>query len=385
LGRVLARDIVSEVNVPSANLVFLDGYALRAEDVQGASAEKPVRLKIAGKIIPGQPSAVKVSPGQAVYVSHYMEVPEGADVVVSLESLEVGDGEIIVNRPFRAGLGILPKGDDIREGTPVLRKGCLLRPQDLALLLALDKWEVPVVKKPKVAVISVGNELVKLAEKTSAEAVGGFSMLISKLLFDLGALPMPEVVGDEVASIREALLSAAEKADLILTIGGLSVGKEDFVPQALNALDPPGVIVRGVALIPPWLTTLAVAGGKPVVCLPGRYVPLIGTFYYFAVPVLQMLSGVSASLLPVVKAKMGHDAKAGPGRSFFMPVRLEREGATFTVKSTFRGPHPISSLTKAHGFIIIQAGTILKQGEEVEVILFSRTEAAALLSQDFEA
>ena len=224
----------------------------------------------------------------------------------------------------------------------------------------------------------MGNELIKLSDGGFLEAVSGMAILIKKLLEDLGAIPVSEVTPDDVNAIGKKLVAASEQVDLTITIGGLSVGEEDYVPQAIESVGQ--LTVRGVALMPPWLTTFGAVKGKPIVCLPARYVPMVGTFYNFAVPLVAALSGVEAkTLLPAIRAKMMGRLKAHTEMDFFIPVQVKKVEDIFTAKSTFRGPHPVSSLVEANGFIIVQGGKVISEGDEVTVYLFSGVELANLL------
>ncbi|MFH1328943.1 MAG: molybdopterin molybdotransferase MoeA [Candidatus Bathyarchaeota archaeon] len=379
IGRILAEDIVAERNVPDANLAFMDGYAIRAEDVQNASPEKPATLKVVGKIYAGEATTIEISAGQTAKITHYAVMPSGATAIVPIEAIKVQEDILTVKNPTREGMAILPAGADIKKGSLLLKKGHVMRPQDLALLSDLKRPEVGVIKKPRVMVLSVGGDMVKMTEKSIIEDESGMAMLISKLLYDVGSIPISETVPDDVEALKEKFLSASQKVDIIITIGGLSVGEEDLVPQALESVGQ--LIMRGVAILPPWLTTFGTIKGKPIVCLPARYVPLIGTFYCFAMPLLSTLSGISTgTLLPTVKAKLSGDRGAPPGKYFFLTVNVKEAEGQFVAKPVFRGPHPISSLVEANGFIIIPAGKRIHDGEEVKVSLFSRIELANLLA-----
>ncbi len=378
LGRVLGEDITAEVDVPIADLAFMDGYALRAEDTRGAAAERPVSLKVVGRVFAGETPSIRVSPGQAVKIAHYALMPVGADAVAPVEIVKEAGDMAMVERPVREGMSILRAGADLRKGSILLKRGYLLRPQDLALLADIGRVEVRVVKRPKVAVLSVGDDIVKMAEKRVIEDVSGMAAIISKLIQDLGGIPLMDTAPDEVSTLKDKLRASAQRADMVLTIGGLSVGEEDYVPQALEAAGE--LITRGVALIPPWLSTFGVVEGKPVVCLPARYIPLVGTFYCFAVPILTALSGIEAgSLLPSIKARMSGEKRAMLERHFFLPVSVKKAEGGFVAKSVFKGPHPISSLVEANGYILIPAGAMIRDGDEVEIHLLSRMDLDNLM------
>jgi len=378
LGRVLGEDITAERNVPSTDLAFMDGYALRAEDTRAASPERPVSLKIVGRVFAGETPSISISPGQAVKIAHYSLMPVGANTVAPIEIVKEVGGMVTMERPVREGMAILRAGGDLRKGTAILKRGRLLRPQDLALLTDMGREEVRVVKKPRVVILSVGDDIVKMAEKKTIEDVSGMAAIIAKLIQDLGALPVMDTAPDDLEILKNKLRTSAQRADVVLTIGGLSVGEEDFVPQALEAAGE--LAARGVALIPPWLSTFGIVEGKPVVCLPARYIPLVGTFYCFAVPILTALSSIEAgSLLPSIKARMSGERRAMPERYFFLPVSVKRTEGGFAAKSVFKGPHPVSSLVEANGYILIPAGAMIRDGDEVEVHLLSRMDLNNLM------
>lgn len=378
LGRVLGEDITAEVNVPSADLAFMDGYALRAEDTRAASPERPVSLKIVGRVFAGETASVAISLGQAVKIAHYALMPAGANAVAPIEIVKEVGGMVRLERPIREGMAILRAGADVRRGNTLLKRGQLLRPQDLALLADVGRDGVKVVKKLRVVILSVGDDIVKMTEKKPIEEVSGMAAIIAKLVQDLGGLPLMDATPDNLDILKDKLRTSAQRADLVLTIGGLSVGEEDFVPQALEATGE--LVARGVALIPPWLSTFGRVNGKPVVCLPARYIPLVGTFYCFAVPILSALSGIEAgSLLPSIKARMSGERHAMLERHFFLPVSVKKVEGGFVAKSVFKGPHPVSSLVEANGYILIPAGAMIRDGDEVTVHLLSRVDLDNLM------
>jgi len=376
VGRVLAKDVVCELNIPHFDKTYIDGYAVRAEDTSTASIGKPVMLRVVGKLFQSDyPTSLEISREEAVYVSCGAPIPRGADAVIRVEETRLHEGRIEIRRAVKVGEGIIPAGDDVKKGSLILRKGHVLRPQDVGLLAAVQMRKVEVVKKPKVAIISVGDELIELSVKDPTKIVNNYALIVSGLVSELGATPlMLGIAPDDQAEIEGKIREALEKADIAVTIGGCSVGVKDFVPDAVNALGKPGVIVHGILIKPGSVSGFGVVNGKPIVMLPGHIISCIVGFYLFVTPLISLYSGLGAKArLPSIKAKIDREVEAGSSFKF-LRTRIREADGTFIAEPVEGGSNTLSTFANANGFTIVPPKKKLEKGEEVTVVLFSKQE-----------
>jgi len=383
IGRVLAKDMTSELNIPRYNKTYIDGYAVRSEDAIGASVRKPVMLQIVGKLFPTDyPTKIEISRGETVYVSCGAPIPGGAYAAIKVEETRLHEGKIEICRVVEAGEGIIPAGDDVKKGSLILEKGRILRPQDIGLLAAVQMTKVEVVKRPKVSIISVGDELIELSKEDPTKIVNNYALIVSSLASELGAIPlMLGIVPDDLVKIKEKVSEAIEKADIVVTIGGCSVGVKDFVPDAINALGEPGVLVHGILIKPGAVSGFGVVKGKPIIMLPGHIVSCAVGFYLFVAPMISLYSGLGKEApLPSIRGKIDRDIEAGP-RFTFLRTHVRRVDGTFIAEPVQGGSNSLSTLVKANGFTIIPPRKELKKGEEVSIILFSKQEFAQFSTQ----
>jgi molybdopterin molybdotransferase len=373
LGRVLSKDIFSNINIPSYNKTFIDGYAIKAQKTGGATPQKPVEFTIVGRLFPADfPTAVQVAEGEAVYVACGAPIPEGADATVKVEETRLNGERIEVVREIGAGEGIIPLGDDVQKNAKVFQKGHVLRPQDAGLLASLGLTAVEVLKKPQVAILSGGDELIKQSQKNPAVIANNYALVIAGLASELGADAriagiMPDAEDKVQAKIREALA----ESDIVLTIGGSSVGIKDFVPDAINALGKPGVIAQGVLLRPGAVSGFGVVDGKPVVMLPGHIGSCIAGFYMFAAPLINQLS--TKDMIPRVIAELTVDVNSGP-QYLFMLTHLTQTNGVFFAEPVKGGSSALSTIVKSNGYTIVPPHTALSKGEKIIVSLFGRLE-----------
>ncbi len=378
LDRVLGSDVFSTTNIPFFDRAAMDGYAVKAKNTFGASKTSPVILKIVGNVEAGKPSNLTVGEMEAVKVFTGAPLPKGADAVVMVEYTEVlGEDKLIVYSSVPAGANVSKAGEDVKVGEKVLSRGTVLSPYDLSLLAALGLKKVRVFCKPKVAVFSVGSELV---EPKDGETPSIGKIFDSNRYFLLSAIkkiggePVDlGIVSDDVELIKLKLLEASEKADLILVCGGTSVGEKDFVPQAVNQTKNSKVIVHGVSIRPGKPTALALVNGKPAVLLPGYPVSTMVAFHVFVKRIFcEMLDIPYQKYERIIKAKVTKDIPSTLGTMDFVRVSLKNvDRKLYAEPIRVSGAGVISSMVKADGFIVIPKNREgLKEGEEVEVILF---------------
>jgi molybdenum cofactor synthesis domain-containing protein len=276
--------------------------------------------------------------------------------------------------------GIIPVGDDVRKGTVVLRKGQVLRPQDVGLLASLGMTHVEVVKKPKIAIISGGDELLRQKKETPEIIVNNFALVISGLVSEFGGKPeLRGIAADRLEAVEELIASALEDSDIIVTIGGSSMGKRDFVPDAINALGKPGVVVQGIRIKPGSASGFGVVRDKPVVILPGHITACVAGFFLFVVPLIGIYSGLGReSLLMRLKTKLAKDYETTAHYRFAL-MNVRRQDEDFWATPVEGGSSSLTTVVKANGYSIIGPHTKLRKGDEVETFLFSRSELDQVL------
>ncbi len=380
LGRVLAKDVSSTLNIPDYDKTFIDGYAVNPEDTKDASTAKPVALKTVGKLFPADyPTEAEISRGETIYVACGAPIPKGATATVKVEETRLHAGKIEVVREISAGEGIIPLGDDVKKGALLLRKGQVLRPQDIGLLASIQMVTVEVVKKPVVSIISGGDELIKQCREDPTKIANNYALVVAGLASELGATPKIQgIAADTLATVKSKLGEALACSDIVVTIGGSSVGVKDFVPDAVNALGKPGVIVQGVLLRPGAISGFGLVNGKPVVMLPGHIGSCIAGFYLFLAPLISVYSGLGRDALPPrVSAELGEDVESGPQFRFLL-VRIRRFDEKFAAEPVKGGSSALTTIVKSNGYTIVPPHMKLSKKTEVNVFLFGKQELAQL-------
>ncbi|HIE18823.1 TPA: molybdopterin molybdotransferase MoeA [Candidatus Bathyarchaeota archaeon] len=375
-GRVLGEDIISSVDLPPFPSALMDGYAVRAEDTAKASEDNPVKLRIVGAAVLGKRTNLKIEAGEACYVPTGSFLPRGADAVVKVEDVKTLNQNLIaISKEIKPGSYVSPAGEDVKRGETLLRKGHILNARDIGILTALRIKEVKVVMKPVVAVFSTGDELVDYHHLIldAEKIIDTHRLMIVQMLRENGSIPYElGIAPDDPDRIVEKLREGLAKADLILTIGGCSQGEKDYVPEAINSLGKPGVIVHGVAIKPGRVTGLAVVDGKPIVILPGLPQSTIVGFILFALPLLRSMLGLSKALPYFsVNAKMKEEVRLIRGIRQFIFVELEKTSEGFFAAPLIGESNLLSNIIKADGFIITtEDATKIEEGQKVSVFLF---------------
>lgn len=380
VGRVLAVDIVSQLNIPKRKHAVFDGYAVRSSDVASASIKNPVTLKIIGKTFPGEPPS-KLSSGQTVFTASGAPLPKGADAVVKAENIRLLGDTIEIRFPIGPGENVGFIGEDVKKGSLILKRGRFLRPQDVGLLAGIKMKSVKVFKKPRVAIISVGDELVKLSEKEPDQIVNNYALIISSLVSEFGAIPEQfGIIPDNLEEIKKAISNAVKKTHFCITIAGCSVGPKDLVPDAVAALSKQGLIFHGVKLSPGKVMGAGIVNGKPVIMLPGYIASAYAGFYLLIVPLIARYLGLGKNFpLPVVKAKMTKDLEPRSINTF-LRVRLKEINGELMADPVHGGSGVLHTLVKSHGYTIVPQGKGLKKNEVIKVFLYDRYEFTDVLT-----
>jgi molybdopterin molybdotransferase len=374
LGRVAAEDVRSERAVPAADNSAMDGFAVRGADV----ATAPARLRIVGMAPAGSLLSGRVEAGTAARIYTGSIIPEGADTVVRVEDTESADGVVTVRVPIKPGANVRPRGEDILPGATVLARGTRLGPADIGVLASVGHAEIAVRKRPRVAIVSTGAELVEIDETPGpAQVVNSNAYALAAAVEEAGCTPiLHPIVRDRFEDIRTRFEEAAT-ADVVLSTGGVSVGDFDFVRDALDAL---GVVRRfwKVAQKPGKPLTFGTIGERLFFGLPGNPVSALVCFAVYARPALRKLAGHRAIHYPVVQAELTNTMKKATNLTEFVRVRLEREGGGWMATAGMaQGSGVQTSLSAGAGLLVGPAAlTQLDAGKVFPVIVVDGTSFA---------
>lgn len=379
LNRVLAESILAPVDVPAFDRANLDGFALRAEDSAGAREDTPRRLLLTEEVLtPGVVPAVTVTAGHASVIATGGMLPRGADAVVMVEDTELvdedGHSAVKLRRALPPGAAISFAGSDIARGETILRAGQLITSREIGLLASVGLGEVPVYRRPRVAVISTGNELTQPGQPLP---VGGVydsnGAIVAAALEEIGCEPVAFGAVPDDAAAQQAVLAEALACDGVILSGGTSKGAGDLSHQMVGALTDPGIVVHGVAIKPGKPLCLAVTAGKPVVILPGFPTSAIFTFHQFVAPMLRILAGLPPETPDTVEAVLPQRVSSDRGRTEYLMVSLIRSDAGFAAYPMGKGSGAVTGFSNADGYICIGAQTeLVPAGTPVTVRLLSR-------------
>jgi len=372
--RVLRENVVSALDIPPFNRSTVDGYAVKAEDTFGAEENQPVTLKMRGVVNVGEPPKIRIRQGEAAEIVTGAPIPDGADAVVMVEDTHSEDVELRVYRAVTKDGNVMKRGTDIKKGETVLKAGQVLGASEVGVLAALGLTKVKVFKVPVVAVLSTGAEVTEPGKELPPGKIYDINAYsLSTAVRESGGKPVYlGVVPDDKAALRKTLVRALASADMVMTSGGVSVGPHDLTPQIVDSLGEPGVFVSGIAVKPGKPTTVALVGRKPVFSLPGHPTSALLLFHLLARPVIQLMSGRTATAMKTVKALAGARMFSAKGRRTFVMVKLKRDRTKGLLAEPVEtgASGAITTLAKADGFVEIPANQqFIDADEEVTVTL----------------
>jgi molybdopterin molybdotransferase len=350
-GRVLAGDVVAEIDVPAFDRAAMDGYAVRGDETIGAGDYNPLSFRVTGRALPGQPFEGTAQPGEAVRIMTGAPLPAGADTVVPAEYVRDTPQGIEISMAFGPGKHVGRVGEDIARGMTVLAAGRRLRPQDLGVLASLGLDRVAAIRRPSVRVVVTGNEVVAPGRPKGLHDIydANSVMLRGLVARDGGVLQAHVRTGDDVARIRDAM--TAPGADVVLISGGSSVGTEDHAPRLLAEA---GVLsIHGVAMRPSSPAGCGRIGDTLVFLLPGNPVSCLCAYDFFAGRAIR-LRGAHPAPWPYrqVRATVARKIVSAVGRVDYCRVRV-REGEVEPL--ALSGASALSSTTRADGFVVVPA------------------------------
>ena len=328
LNRVLADNIVAEIDVTPFDRANMDGFAVRAEDTIGATEDAPVELSLSDEVIvPGRVSGTDLQAGSAISIATGAVIPRGANAVVMIEDTQCDEhsGNVRIQRSVAAGQNVSFAGSDIASGETVLRAGQVLSSREIGVLAAIGCATVSVVGRPRVAIISTGDEICPPGEPLEPGKIyDSNAAILGAAVTELGGVPeFPGTVRDDLNELRQKI-SEARECDVIVLSGGTSKGAGDLSYRVVSELNDPGIVAHGVALKPGKPVCLAASNGRPIVVLPGFPTSAVFTFHEFVAPVIARLAGRQLSDYPTVAATLPMKVHSQRGRAEFLLVSLIR-------------------------------------------------------------
>ncbi len=361
LGRVLAADLAAPHDLPNFPRSTVDGYAVAAQDTHGASDSLPAYLEVVGEVLMGRAAAVAIDEGQCAIVHTGGMIPADANAVVMVEhtqrvsaaadfstrqSADFASYTIEVYRPVAAGQNVIQVGEDVREGELVLAAGHRVRAQDIGGLLALGIVEVEVAARPRVAILSQGDEVVPPEEEPGpgqVRDINSHTLAALARLAGAEAVTFP-VVPDRLEALQAAAAQALAQADVLVMSAGSSVSVRDMTAQVIDGLGRPGLLVHGVSVKPGKPTILAVCDGKPVFGLPGNPVSAMVIFDLFVTPTIGSLLGAGEARKARVPALLARNIASATGREDIVQVRLESRTGSVGPSGGLRTDRPETEL-----------------------------------------
>ncbi|HVT05751.1 MAG TPA: gephyrin-like molybdotransferase Glp [Thermoanaerobaculia bacterium] len=378
LGRILREDVRATYDLPQADNTAMDGYAVRSADVGKATERAPAKLEVIEDLPAGSVAIKSLVEGTAIRIMTGAPIPDGADAVVPVELTDAGDSEVSIHKGVKAAENIRRRGEDMRAGEIVLRSGLLLRAAEVGVLASVQKGLVAVGRRPTVAILSTGDEIVDVdGQLQPGKVINSNSYSLAALVSEAGAIPrMLGIVRDTKAATIDALESALQ-SDFIISSGGVSVGAYDFVKDALDAM---GAETR--------FWQVAMKPGKPIVVsrlrsrlffgLPGNPVSCMVSVHLFVAPALRKAMGQTGSLLPpIVTTVIGSGLKSRGDRRHYTRVRVfVKDGQLHSLPMSAQGSGVSTSMVRANGLAIVEAGvTAVGQGSEVPTVLIGPIDA----------
>jgi molybdopterin molybdotransferase len=365
-GRVLARDVVSRVNVPGFARAMMDGFALVAEDTHGATSYNPLPLDILGTSLPAVPFQGRVAPSSAVRIMTGAPLPDGANAVLPIENAQIDGQRVLVMGEVSPDKHVGQIGEDVRAGDVVESAGRVLRPQDIGMLSSLGFSHAPVIRPPRVRILITGNELLPMGTPPEGFRITDANgpMLAALVMRDGGEPLTGPIVPDD----RDAILAALrESADVVLVSGGSSVGQEDHVPTLLA--EHGELAIHGIAMRPSSPTGMGRLDGRLVFLLPGNPVSCLCAYDFFAGRAIRALGGRSRDWpYRRVLARLSRKLVSVVGRVDYARVRIS---GTSAEPLAISGASVLSSVTRADGFVIVPMDSEgFPEGAELEVYLY---------------
>lgn len=373
LGRVTAMAITAPHSLPDFPRTTVDGFAVRALDTYGASESLPTYLELIGEIPMGAAPNFALAATQCALIHTGGMLPNGADAVVMLEHTQPArQGEIEIQRPVAVGENVIRVGEDVAAGDDVIAAGVRLRPAEIGGLAALGLTELDVTCRPRVGLLSTGDEIISCESEPSPGQVRDVNTYtLAALVRQAGGEPISYgIFPDKIKILQDAAAQALAECDVLVITAGSSASTRDLTADVINHLGQPGVLVHGVNVRPGKPTILAVCDRKPVVGLPGNPVSALVIAELFLCPLIDVLSGLVARPQPSIKARLKVNLPSQAGREDYIPVRIISALGGSEAEPVFGKSNLIFTLARSDGLICIPPdATGLPVGQEVDVFL----------------
>lgn len=377
-ARVLAEDLYSSVDLPHFHRAAMDGYAVLSKDTFGASQSLPAYLKLAGVVEMGKPATQLLESGKAMRISTGGMMPPGSDAVVMVEYTDETDGGLVeIHRSVSPWQNVIQIGDDIKKGDPVFQRGRRLRAHDLGALTGIGISSVLVYLRPRIGLISTGDEIVDVDSDPLPGQVRNINQhSLAGLIEECGGqLRDWGIVRDDKASLIRAIGEALQWSDLVLLSGGSSMGAKDIALEAILSFPDAEFVFHGISVSPGKPTIFAKACGKPILGLPGYPVSALVIFDLFAAPLIRKVGGEETARINrfarTLRATLKTNIASQVGREDYVRVTLRRDSERWLATPLPSKSGAIFTLVKADGMVRIELNQDgLEEGEEVEVILF---------------
>lgn len=375
LGLVLAEDVAADMDIPPFHNSAMDGYAVIAADTAGASRERPVSLKVIADLPAGYPPPPLVKPGEAVRIMTGAPMPPGTDAVARREDADEDGDTVWIRRPVSAGEDVRYAGEDVRSGEVILHRGTLLRPAEIGMLATLGRRSALVVRPPRVAVLTTGDELVEPGDPVPPGKIRNSNLYsISAQVKASGGEPMPLGVARDTVQELEQKIEQAAEADMLITSGGVSVGNYDVVKEVLASRGE--IAFWKVKMRPGSPVTFGLLRGKPMFGLPGNPTASMVAFEQFVRPAILKMAGRRALRRREVEATLEEGVKNRVGvRNFIRAIATEEAGGWRVRPAGSQGSGILRSMVRANALLVVpEAAGRLEAGEKVRVQLLDLPE-----------
>ncbi|MGD9568917.1 MAG: molybdopterin molybdotransferase MoeA [Sedimentibacter sp.] len=373
-GRILKNDIIAKENVPDFRRSTVDGYAVYSRDVFGASESIQSILDLKGEILMGQEAGGEISiPGQCYYVPTGGMLPKGADSVIMIEYTEkLDDTTILTSKSSSPGENVIEIGEDIKNDEVVIKKGTKLRAYEIGVLSSLGFFEIEVFKKPKVGIISTGDEVVHPSQSIKPGQIRDINTyLLYSLIEDKGCIPVNYgLIKDEYELLKNTMEKAVSECDIVLTSGGSSVGKKDNTLKVIKDLEDGELLVHGISVKPGKPTIIGKSKQKIIFGLPGHPLACAVIFQVMVKYYIEKITEHKYKEFPVT-CSFKYNYHKAKGREEYLPVTIEEIGSSLVASPVFGKSGLITSFSKAWGYIKIERNEEgIKEGQIVSVYKF---------------
>ena len=376
LGRVLAEDVFSGTDVPGFDRASMDGFAVRAEDTFGADEQHPVKLNVLGEVEAGDTSAYSALSSEALEIATGAPMPKGTDAVVMVEYTKRNAAEVLIYRPVSPGENVTGAGSDIMTGELLLRKSQRITPREIGLLAAAGMAQVSVFQRPRVAIFSSGNELIRPGDPFGFGKIYDVNgPAVAASVAECGGEPkFLGILPDEYSTVRNRIKSALGEADIVISSGSTSSGPGDLFYRVVDELGEPGVLVHGLTLKPGKPALIGIVNDKPIFGLPGYPTSALMIFHVLVAPIIRQLANAPETKPVKVSAISPMKFFKARGRRELLPAQLimQPDGG-FVAYPMQSGSGAVSSFSMADGFADLpETQEYVDEGEKLEIQLFGR-------------